>query len=147
MPFSAPSTAILVEELAKIGAGTFIRVGNSGAIADAVQLGDYVISTGAIRDDGTSKTYVVPEFPAVASYEVVSALVAEAKKRRRSISNNDNPCAAGAQNPETVTRCRRLRSCFSGRSRLQRSARVISCKDAAEMNESVGSRPGDVWSA
>lgn len=75
----APSTAILVEELAKIGAKTFIRVGNSGAIADQVQLGDYVISTGAIRDDGTSKTYVQPEYPAVASYEVVAALVAAAK--------------------------------------------------------------------
>lgn len=76
----APSTAILVEELAKIGAKTFIRVGNSGAIADRVQLGDFVISTGAIRDDGTSKTYVAPEFPAVASYDVVSALVAAAQK-------------------------------------------------------------------
>lgn len=75
----APSTAILVEELAKIGARTFIRVGNSGAISDAVQLGDFVISTGAIRDDGTSKTYVRPEFPAVASYEVVGALVAAAR--------------------------------------------------------------------
>ncbi len=38
----SPSTAIMVEELAKLGTHTFIRIGNSGAIADQVQLGDYV---------------------------------------------------------------------------------------------------------
>ncbi len=75
----SPSTAIIMEELAKIGARTFIRIGNSGAIADEVQLGDYVISTGAVRDEGTSKSYVPAEYPAVASYEVVAALVAAAR--------------------------------------------------------------------
>ena len=77
----APSTAIIMEELANIGVHTFMRVGNSGAIADQVQLGDYVISTGAVRDEGTSKSYVAPEYPAVAHYEVVNALVAAAKTR------------------------------------------------------------------
>ncbi len=74
-----PSLAILVEELAKLGAHTFIRVGNSGAIADQVQLGDYVISTGAVRDDGTSRSYVGLEYPAVADYRVVSALARAAE--------------------------------------------------------------------
>lgn len=78
----APSSAIIMEELANIGVHTFIRVGNSGAIADHVQLGDYVISTGAVRDEGTSKSYVAPEYPAVASYEVVNALVASARDRK-----------------------------------------------------------------
>lgn len=78
----APSTAIMVEELAKIGVRTFIRVGNSGAIADHVGLGDYVISTGAVRDEGTSKSYVQAEYPAVAHYEVVNALVAAATAAR-----------------------------------------------------------------
>lgn len=75
----SPSTAIIVEELAKLGAHTFIRVGNSGAIADEVALGDYVISTGAVRDEGTSRSYVAPEYPAVAHYEVVTALVEAAR--------------------------------------------------------------------
>jgi uridine phosphorylase len=76
----SPSTAIIVEELAKLGAHTLIRVGNSGAIADEVRLGDYVISTGAVRDEGTSRSYVAPEYPAVAHYEVVAALVAAARR-------------------------------------------------------------------
>ncbi len=75
----APSTAVLVEELAKLGVRTFIRVGNSGGLAPDLALGDLVITTGAVRDDGTSKTYVVPEYPAVAHHEVVAALEAEAR--------------------------------------------------------------------
>jgi uridine phosphorylase len=74
-----PSTAILLEELAKLGAHTFIRVGNSGALADEVRLGDYVITTAALRDEGTTRTYVGPEYPAVAHYDVVAALVASAR--------------------------------------------------------------------
>lgn len=77
----APSTAIMFEELANVGVHTFIRVGNSGAIADQVQLGDYVISTGAVRDEGTSKSYVAPEYPAVAHYEVVMALIEAARQQ------------------------------------------------------------------
>ena len=56
-----PSTAILLEELANIGAHTFMRIGTSGGIADGLKKGDFVISTGAIRADGTSRSYVWPE--------------------------------------------------------------------------------------
>jgi uridine phosphorylase len=75
-----PSTAIVLEELAKLGAQVFIRVGNSGAVADNVCVGDYVITAGAVRDDGTTKSYVTPEYPAVADYEIVGALVKAAKE-------------------------------------------------------------------
>jgi len=75
----APSTAVLVEELAKLGVRTFIRVGNSGGLDPALGLGDLVITTGAVRDDGTSRGYITPEYPAVASYEVVGALVEAAR--------------------------------------------------------------------
>jgi uridine phosphorylase len=77
----APSTAILIEELTKIGVHTLIRVGNSGGLAPDLAVGDLVISTGAVRDDGTSRSYVIPEYPAVASWEVVSALVDAARGR------------------------------------------------------------------
>jgi uridine phosphorylase len=75
----APSTAIVVEEAANLGARVFLRVGNSGALADHVGIGDYVITTASVRDDGTSKGYVIPEYPAAADYEVVGALVKAAK--------------------------------------------------------------------
>ncbi len=77
----APSTAILIEELAKVGVRTFIRIGNSGGLDPAIQVGDLVITTGSVRDDGTSASYIAPSYPAVADYEVVSALVSSARAR------------------------------------------------------------------
>jgi uridine phosphorylase len=73
-----PSTAILVEELAKLGAHTLVRIGNSGGLAPRLELGDLVVTTGAVRDDGTSRSYVPAEYPAVAHHEVVAALLAAA---------------------------------------------------------------------
>ena len=74
------STAIYIEELAKCGADTFIRMGTSGGMQDDVIGGDIVIASGAIRAEGTSKEYAPIEYPAVASFEVVNALVEGAKK-------------------------------------------------------------------
>lgn len=75
-----PSTAILIEELANLGAHTFIRIGTSGGIADGLEKGDFVVATGAIRADGTSRSYAWPEYPALADYEVVAALVDSATR-------------------------------------------------------------------
>ena len=74
-----PSAVIAMEELTKIGADTFVRVGTCGGIKLEVQSGDVVIATGAIRMEGTSREYAPMEFPAVADYEVLSALVNSAK--------------------------------------------------------------------
>jgi uridine phosphorylase len=69
-----PSTAIAVEELAIIGADTFIRVGTSGGMQPYLQPGSLAILTGAIRDEGTTLHYMPAEFPAVADLEVTLAL-------------------------------------------------------------------------
>ncbi len=78
-----PSAAIALEELVHVGADTFIRVGTSGGMAVDVLGGDLVIATGAIRAEGTSKEYAPVEFPAVANYDVVTALRAAAIKENR----------------------------------------------------------------
>ncbi|MCJ7607799.1 MAG: nucleoside phosphorylase [Thermoplasmata archaeon] len=75
-----PSTAILLEELSNLGAHTFIRIGTSGGIAEGLEKGDFVIASGSIRADGTSRSYAWPEYPAVASHEVVMALVDSANE-------------------------------------------------------------------
>jgi len=74
----SPSAAIAVEELARVGARTCIRVGSCGAIQPETDVGDLIITTGAVRQEGTSKEYVRPEYPAVADHAVVSALAAAA---------------------------------------------------------------------
>jgi len=76
----SPSAAIAVEELARVGADTLIRVGSCGAIQPEAEVGDLIIATGAVRQEGTSAEYVTPEYPAVADGAVVSALVAAAEE-------------------------------------------------------------------
>jgi uridine phosphorylase len=76
----SPSAAIAVEELARVGAETFIRVGSCGAIHPDIDVGDLVITTGAVRGEGTSDEYVRADYPAVADHAVVSALVAAAER-------------------------------------------------------------------
>ncbi len=75
----APSTAIAVEELLRVGAHTFIRVGTTGAIQPYIETGDLIITSAAVRLEGTSKQYVIPEYPASASPEVVMALIEAAE--------------------------------------------------------------------
>lgn len=70
-----PSAAIAMEELVKCGAHTFIRVGTCGGMQLEIESGDIVIATGAIRMGGTADEYAPREFPAVASIEVVNALM------------------------------------------------------------------------
>jgi uridine phosphorylase len=76
----SPSTAIAFEELARVGAETFIRVGSCGALQANMDPGDLVITRGAVRQEGTSDEYVREDYPAVADHEVVSALIAAAER-------------------------------------------------------------------
>ncbi len=75
-----PSASIAMEELFKCGSDTFIRMGTCGGIALPVMGGDVVIATAAVRMEGTSREYAPIEFPAVASFDVVQALVEAAKQ-------------------------------------------------------------------
>ncbi len=70
-----PSTSIAMEELARCGATTFIRIGTCGTFQDHINNGDIAIFDSAYRMDGASHIYAPGPFPAVASYDVVSACV------------------------------------------------------------------------
>lgn len=74
-----PSASIAIDELAKSGAKTFIRVGTCGGMQDDVLGGDIVISTGAVRMEGTSREFAPIEYPAVPDLDVTNALVKAAK--------------------------------------------------------------------
>jgi len=69
------STAIVLPEAVRSGARMFIRVGSCGSLIPEAAPGDAVITTAAIRFDGASNNWAPPEFPAVAHWKVVSALV------------------------------------------------------------------------
>ena len=76
----SPGAAIAVEELARVGVDTLIRVGSCGAIQPETDVGDLVITTGAVRQEGTSDEYIRPDYPAVADHAVVAALAAAAEE-------------------------------------------------------------------
>ncbi len=69
-----PAVAIAVEELARLGVTTMIRVGTCGAITRNVRVGSLVIPDASVRMEGTSAQYVPAGYPAAASPEVVLAL-------------------------------------------------------------------------
>ena len=80
-----PSTAIVVEELSRIGAEIFVRVGTTGALQPEIDIGDIIVATAAVRTDGTTRAYLPIEYPAVADLEVVSALLKAAEKMRKKV--------------------------------------------------------------
>ncbi|MBI5305173.1 MAG: nucleoside phosphorylase [Chloroflexi bacterium] len=73
-----PAASIALEELVKVGAKVFIRVGSAGGRQDDIPIGTPVIITAAHRGEGTSKVYLPVEFPAVGDLDVTNALVAAA---------------------------------------------------------------------
>jgi uridine phosphorylase len=75
-----PSAAIAIEELVRVGARTFIRVGTAGSLQKEVDLGHLAIATAAVREEGTSRQYVPLQYPAVAHPDVVFALREAAQK-------------------------------------------------------------------
>ena len=75
-----PSTAIALEELIKVGADTFIRVGTCGGMNIDVLPGDVVIVNGAIKGGGTMDNYIPKEFPCVPNIDVLEAMIEGADK-------------------------------------------------------------------
>jgi len=75
-----PSTAIAAEELIHIGAKALIRIGSSAALDPRIQIGDIMISTGTMKNEGTSRFYVPDTFPAVPDYELNYCLIQTAKE-------------------------------------------------------------------
>jgi len=55
-----PSAAIVVSELIELGARQFVRVGTCGALDGSLSLGELLIATAAIPDDGTSRALGAP---------------------------------------------------------------------------------------
>ena len=74
------STAIGVEELANIGIEACIRIGSCGSLQPEVGLGDLIIPTGVVRDDGTSPAYIRQSYPAVPDLDLLNCLVSSAKE-------------------------------------------------------------------
>ncbi len=78
------STEIAVIESCQItGHPTFIRIGSSGALQADINVGELVVSTGAVRLEDVSTNFVFEGYPAIAHYEVVLALIEAAERLKK----------------------------------------------------------------
>ncbi len=61
------SSAIVLPEILETveNPSTILRVGTAGRLQSRIDLGDLVIATGAVRDEGTTKSIVGSEYPAI----------------------------------------------------------------------------------
>lgn len=73
------SVGIAIEELKQIGVKTMIRIGSCGALQKEIHLGDLIIANGAVRDEGTSKSYVESIYPAIPDTDLVFQVIEAAK--------------------------------------------------------------------
>jgi len=75
-----PALAIAVEELINVGAKNFIRVGTGGGIQSWLPVPSIIVGTAAVRGDGTSREYFPLEYPAVADFHMVEAILSSAEE-------------------------------------------------------------------
>lgn len=63
------------------GVDTFLRIGTSGTQRPDLNVGDIVITSGAVRDEGLTKEYIDACYPAIASYELMLPMIESAQAR------------------------------------------------------------------
>lgn len=88
-----PQAAIAFEELAHLGADTFIRVGSAGAVQPHLGVGDVALATATLRLGGTSFAYLPGPYPAAANFELTRDLADAAHDL--GIRVHTGVCAAG----------------------------------------------------
>ncbi len=100
-----PSAAIAMEELAALGAHTFLRIGTCGGMQPELVPGALIIPTGAIRMEGTSQEYMPLAFPAVPDFGLTEHLVCTARAAAYDYHTGVIQCKDsfyGQHSPETM---------------------------------------------
>ncbi|RME80034.1 MAG: hypothetical protein D6769_00640 [Methanobacteriota archaeon] len=69
-----PSTAIAMEEAYMLGVREFIRVGTCGVVDRNIGVGDIVVASAAIKEDGVSKELLPSSVPALPSANLTNRL-------------------------------------------------------------------------
>jgi purine-nucleoside phosphorylase len=77
-----PSTAIVVEELAQLGAKVLVRVGTCGVFSDALKAPELVVVQASIPLDGTTRQYLGGKpYAPIPDYGVLEHLVGAARRQ------------------------------------------------------------------
>lgn len=73
------SAGIAIEELKNIGVKVMIRIGSCGALQPTIHIGDLVIASGAVRNDGASYAYINKAYPAIPDTELLFHVIGAAR--------------------------------------------------------------------
>ena len=84
----APSAAIVIEELKRLGVDTILRAGTCGGVAKKVKPSNLVIPTGAGSLIGFKNAYGIGEIPSVPDYHILKNLVTGAERFRSGSSHH-----------------------------------------------------------
>jgi uridine phosphorylase len=76
----APAAAFVMEEFIAEGVKKFISIGEAGALQKNLKVGDFIVCTKAIRDEGTSHHYLKSSKYVCASKEITEKIEATMKK-------------------------------------------------------------------
>jgi uridine phosphorylase len=77
----APAAAVVLEELVALGVQRFVSVGLAGAIAADATVGELIVCTSAVRDEGVSHHYLPAHAPATPDGPLTAALQREIECR------------------------------------------------------------------
>ena len=109
-----PSASIAAEELINIGAECLIRIGSTAALQPEIKIGDLIISTGSMKNEGTSKFYVPDCFPAVPDFDLTRTLIEVAQEKQAALGYglfygiNATDDAFYGETPEWIEKLSRL---------------------------------------
>lgn len=76
----SPVAALIIEVLATAEPKATLFLGMAGGLHRSLQVGDFVLPTAAIRDEGTSRHFMPPQVPALPTFKVqkfVSQIIVE----------------------------------------------------------------------
>ena len=76
----SPNAAIIIETLATAEPKAVLFLGITGGLHRSLEVGDFVLPTAAIRDEGASKHFMPPQVPALPTFKVhkfVSQIIVE----------------------------------------------------------------------
>jgi AMP nucleosidase len=76
----APNAALIIELLATADPKAVLFLGMCGGLHRSLEVGDFVLPTAAIRDEGASRHYMPPQVPALPTFKVqkfISQIIVE----------------------------------------------------------------------
>jgi uridine phosphorylase len=79
----APAAANLLEDLVAAGVGRFVAIGLAGALQPEMRIGDLVVCSEAVRDDGVSHHYLPGAARALPSPDLTDQLAGELARSER----------------------------------------------------------------